>query len=125
MLTAYKIILIIVLIAGLVYDILVAQEARSIAQIKGHNSEYFDYFWITFLCPVIGLLVVAALPDNRLVQKTGTKPDSGQPAHKPALNYGQQKNNVKTFTDAKWQCPICKENNPTSSRTCRGCGYQR
>lgn len=43
--------------------VLVANEFSSIAAEKGYVNK--KYFWFTFLIPVVGMLMVIALPDRR------------------------------------------------------------
>lgn len=52
------ILLILILVLGLIAD-----EFFKIAKMKGHNNR--KYFWISFLCGIVGYMLVIALPDNR------------------------------------------------------------
>ena len=53
---------------------LAGMNVYSIAKMKGHCCEQkfweCKYFWWTFICSIIGILLVIALPDRKDVKRT-------------------------------------------------------
>ena len=49
--------------AGIALQIFVAKEFEKIAEMKGHAGK--RYFWWTFFLGLVGMLMVASLPDRR------------------------------------------------------------
>ncbi len=61
MLQFFGFLIVLIIVAVIAVNILIAKKFNAIAREKGHD----DYFWWCFLFGIIGWLMVVALPDRR------------------------------------------------------------
>ncbi len=80
--------LLIVALGVLLLDLVCAAKFKEIAELKGWNGK--SYFWWTFFLSVVGMMMVVALPDRKLIEalshpsgvmpsKTSMSPDNNLP----------------------------------------------
>lgn len=93
----------------LVVDALLASYFYDVACEKGFAER--RYFWVPFLCGIIGYLLVVALPDR--MKTNGTVPKA-----KPA------KITFEQTGAGRWTCPECGSSIPFDVIRCK-CGYER
>lgn len=119
----------IIVVAYLIIDVVMASKMSKAALMKGHNSVFALCF---FLGPAAYLYVIA-LPDLELRNAIKAMQTNGNANNVPQssgntgsmLSRRAAEATVIKSADGKWRCPTCGESNPTSTRICRGCGREK
>lgn len=119
-----------ILLAYICIDYVLAKKMDEAASMKGHDS----VFVLCFLLGPAAYLYVAALPDLKLREAIKSVAANGSaPMPDKGILQGSGSSTFSSPAEApviksaggKWTCPECGESNPTSTRICRGCGREK
>ena len=98
---------------------LIAAKFSAIAEEKGH----YGYFWWVFIFGIIGMILVAALPDRArmIIKDVEDKPSSGAGY---SLSKMATQKETASIPKGSWQCKGCNKINPSYTGTC-SCGTSK
>ena len=123
------------IVVGVIIDYVIAKKFEEIAEMKGHEGH--TYFWFTFLFGIIGMLMVIALP-NQKVPTVSTLPEKkaipitidSVPSPKTTINETKNTSNAQceavavARSDGHITCPKCGLVQKNNRTVCWDCGQK-
>ena len=111
------------IIVYIAYSIFIGVKFDEIASEKG----YSNYFWWVFLLGVVGMIMVAALPDRNNRPYTGITSSLSDESKGYSLSKlaSESKKSTTSIHGNSWRCQHCGTSNSLASATCKDCGEYR